>query len=296
MSTQPPYQPHTAKQQKSATQRSELIAQACRLIQDSASMPSLEQLALQAKLSPAYFHKLFKSETGLTPKAYGDAQRAARLRNKLKNANSITEAIYEADYNTSSRFYETAETRLGMLPNVFREGGHKMQIHFAVGQCELGAILVAQSQRGICAIFLGDDPDALIDELHNRFPKAELLAGDHQFEQLVAQVVGFVQAPNLGLNLPLDIQGTAFQERVWQVLRDIPPGETLNYTEVAQRVGSPKAVRAVAGACAANLLAVAIPCHRVIRLDGGLSGYRWGVERKRELLRRENKTPKPKIL
>lgn len=162
-------------------------------------------------------------------------------------------------------------------------------IRFAVGQCSLGAILVAQSQRGICAIFLGDDPDVLVRELQDRFPKAQLIGGDADFEQLMAQVVGFVEAPSVGLNLPLDVQGTAFQERVWQALTQIPPGETVNYTEIAERIGMPKAVRAVAGACGANKIAVAIPCHRVVRRDGGIAGYRWGVDRKRELLRRELK-------
>jgi AraC family transcriptional regulator, regulatory protein of adaptative response / methylated-DNA-[protein]-cysteine methyltransferase len=174
-----------------------------------------------------------------------------------------------------------------MTPSRYRAGGRDEAIQFAVGECLLGAILVARSERGLCAILLGDEPEALLQELQERFPAATLCGGDGDFERLVAQVVGFVEAPRLGLELPLDIRGTAFQQRVWSALQAIPPGQTLSYGELAERIGAPKAVRAVAGACAANALAVAIPCHRVVRRDGGLSGYRWGIARKRVLLERE---------
>ncbi|MGN6702056.1 MAG: methylated-DNA--[protein]-cysteine S-methyltransferase, partial [Burkholderiaceae bacterium] len=170
----------------------------------------------------------------------------------------------------------------------YRAGGARETIRFAVGQCALGAILVASSARGVCAILLGDDPDALARDLQDRFPRAELVGGDRDFERHVAAVVGFVDAPAIGLDLPLDVRGTAFQQRVWQALREIPAGSTVSYTELADRIGQPQAVRAVASACAANPLAVAIPCHRVVRRDGGLSGYRWGVERKRALLATES--------
>ena len=176
---------------------------------------------------------------------------------------------------------------LGMTPKRYRAGGTDTTIRFAIGECTLGAILVAASTRGICAILMGDDPDALARDLQKRFPRAELLGGDAGFERWVAQVVGFVEQPRLGLDLPLDVRGTAFQQRVWQALQKIPVGSTASYTEIAQRIGAPKSVRAVASACAANALAVAIPCHRVVRTDGGLSGYRWGVTRKRALLDRE---------
>ncbi len=166
-------------------------------------------------------------------------------------------------------------------------GGDGVTIRFAVAQCSLGAILVAQSERGICAILMDDDPAVLVKDLQDRFPKAHLIGGDTDFEQLVARVIAFVEAPAIGLDLPLDLRGTAFQERVWQALRKIPVGSTLSYADIAARIGAPRAVRAVARACAANRLAVAVPCHRVVRQDGALSGYRWGVERKRELLRRE---------
>ncbi len=270
------------------TARTALVAQACRQIEAADSPPPLAALAAQAGLSPAHFHRVFKAETGLTPKAYASAERARRLRQQLSQPDaSVTEAIYAAGFQSSSRFYETSTQRLGMAARDWRAGGTGAQIHFAVGQCTLGAILVAQSQRGICAILLGDDPDFLLRDLQDRFPLARLIGADADFEQLVAQVVGFVEAPALGLNLPLDVRGTAFQERVWQALREIPPGTTVNYSQLAERIGAPQSQRAVAQACAANHIAVAIPCHRVVRRDGALSGYRWGVERKRELLRRE---------
>lgn len=271
-----------------AAGRAAVVARACRLIESSETPPPLDDLAVEVGMSPFHFHRLFKAETGLTPKAYSSAYRARKLREELSTSKaSITDAIYGAGFNSNSRFYEAADALLGMRARDYRAGGAGAVMRFAVGQCTLGAILVAQSQRGICAILLGDDPDALVRDLQDQFPKAEIIGADGDFEQLIAQVVGFIEAPAIGLQLPLDVQGTAFQERVWRVLRDIPPGATASYTEIATRIGSPKAVRAVAQACAANHMAVAIPCHRVVRRDGDLSGYRWGVDRKRELLRRE---------
>jgi len=209
------------------------------------------------------------------------------LREGLAGGEAVTQAIYGAGYSSSGRFYEEAQGVLGMTPTDFKSGGADLPIHFAVGQCSLGAILVAASSKGVCAILIGDDPDALVQDLQKRFHRARLLGGDAGFEQVVARVVGMVESPKLGLDLPLDIRGTAFQQRVWRALQEIPPGQTASYAQIAQSLGSPQSVRAVAGACAANALAVAIPCHRVVRSDGGLSGYRWGVERKRALLARE---------
>ncbi|MGN8251316.1 bifunctional DNA-binding transcriptional regulator/O6-methylguanine-DNA methyltransferase Ada [Pseudomonas sp. SMV7] len=272
----------------SPTRHSQLVTRACRLIEACDPAPSLDQLSAELAISPFHLHRLFKAETGLTPKAYATAFRARRLRAHLADGQrSVTEAIYDAGYNSNSRFYESAEQRLGMRPRQYRAGGAGATIHFALGQCSLGAILVAQSDKGICAILLGDDPEALLRELQDQFPKARLIGGDSAYEQLVAEVVGFVEAPSLGLALPLDVQGTAFQERVWQALREVPAGSRVSYTEIAERIGAPKAVRAVAMACAANHIAVAIPCHRVVRRDGDLSGYRWGVARKAQLLKRE---------
>jgi len=264
-----------------------LVAQLCRQIESSETPPTLMMLAQSAHMSTFHLHRIFKAVTGVTPKAYATAHRTRKIRDKLAHSHSVTDAIYDAGYNANSRFYAESNQLLGMTPQNFRAGGSNASIRFAIGECALGAILVATSERGVCAILLGDEPEALTHDLQDRFPKAELIGGDAQFEQLIAKVVGFVELPRIGLDLPLDVRGTAFQQRVWQVLQKIPAGSTMSYSEIAQHMGTPKAARAVAGACAANPLAVAIPCHRVVRNDGALSGYRWGVERKRALLERE---------
>ena len=274
-------QPHAAR-----------VTRACRAIEAAATPPSLEALARVAGLSPFHFHRVFKAVTGLTPRAYAAAQRERRLREQLdpsRGAPRVTDAIFDAGFNSSASAYAGAAAALGMSPSAYRAGGTATRIRFAVGQCSLGAILVAEGERGLCAILLGDDPEALVRDLQDRFRNADLVGGDAGFERVVATVVGFVEAPRLGLDLPLDIRGTAFQKRVWQALRALPPGTTSTYAQVARSIGAPAATRAVAGACAANPLAVAIPCHRVVRSDGGLSGYRWGVERKRALLERERR-------
>ncbi len=276
-----------ADQTTMAAQHAAIVAEACRCIERADNPPTLDALAAQAGLSPYHFHRVFKAVTGLTPKAYADAHRARKLRTRLGRSGSVTEAIYDAGFNSNSRFYEASDQMLGMTASRYRAGGANTDIRFAVGECSLGSILVAQSERGVCAILLGDDPDALARELQDQFPKANLIGGDAGFEQLIARVVGLIEAPSLGLDLPLDVRGTAFQERVWQALREIPAGTTASYAEIAARIGAPRAMRAVAQACGANHIAVAIPCHRVVRSDGQLSGYRWGVERKRELLDRE---------
>jgi AraC family transcriptional regulator, regulatory protein of adaptative response / methylated-DNA-[protein]-cysteine methyltransferase len=263
------------------------IAKICRRIEDAEKIPTLATLAHEAKLSPYHFHRLFKSVTGVTPRAYAAARRSERVRRELGRSRTVTDAIYDAGFNSGSRFYATSSAVLGMTPSDYRAGGVRAAIRFAVGECSLGSILVARSDKGVCAILLGDDPDLLARELQDRFPRANLIGADSEFEKLVAKIVGFVEAPALGLDLPLDVRGTAFQQRVWQALRKIPAGSTASYSTIAQRIGAPKSVRAVAQACAANSLALAIPCHRVVRQDGGLSGYRWGVERKRALLARE---------
>jgi AraC family transcriptional regulator of adaptative response/methylated-DNA-[protein]-cysteine methyltransferase len=269
-------------------QHAETVAAICRWIEREEETPPLQALARRAGLSPYHFHRVFKAVTGLTPRAYAAAHRTRRVREQLRRSRTITEAIYDAGYNSGGRFYETSNHLLGMTPRDYRAGGADTRIHFAVGECSLGSILVAQSAKGVCAILLGDEPEALVRELEDRFPNATLVGGDPAFERTVAAVVGFIEAPGVGLDLPLDVRGTAFQQRVWQVLREIPVGATATYAEIAARVGSPRSVRAVAQACAANPLAVAIPCHRVVRADGSLSGYRWGVERKRALLDRES--------
>ena len=270
-----------------AARRAAVIAAACRTIESAETTPELAVLARDAGMSRFHFHRVFKAVTGVTPRAYAAACRARRLRAGLPSAGSVTEAIYDAGYGSSGRFYATADALLGMRPREFRAGGVGAVIRFAVGQCSLGAILVAATEKGICTIALGDDADRLVRELQDRFPKANLVGGDRVFERLVARVVGLVERPGAVSDLPFDLRGTAFQQRVWQALRTIPSGATATYTEIAKRVGRSRAVRAVAQACAANPVAVAIPCHRVVRRDGGLGGYRWGIERKRALLQRE---------
>ncbi|WP_353192442.1 bifunctional DNA-binding transcriptional regulator/O6-methylguanine-DNA methyltransferase Ada [Pandoraea pnomenusa] len=264
-----------------------LITAACRRIEAAETPPTLDTLAAEAGLSPHYFHRLFRAVTGVTPRAYANGRRAERVRDALPAAGSVTSAFYDAGFNSNGRFYASADALLGMKPTAFRAGGKAESIRFAVAQCSLGALLVAATSRGLCAISLGDDPDALLRDLQDRFPKAELVGADAEFERWVAQVVGFVESPGIGLSLPLDVRGTAFQQRVWQALREVPAGETASYAQIAERIGAPRAVRAVAQACASNKLAVAIPCHRIVRNDGALSGYRWGVERKRALLAQE---------
>jgi AraC family transcriptional regulator of adaptative response/methylated-DNA-[protein]-cysteine methyltransferase len=269
-------------------ERAAAVARLCRLIEEAERPPALAELAERAGLSAGHLHRVFREVTGLTPRAYAAAHRARRVRRELERSETVTAAFHRAGYGSSGRFYEESSRVLGMTPASYRAGGAGEEIRFAVGECSLGSILVARSERGVCAILLGDDPDALARDLEDRFPRAEIIGGDAGFERLVARVVGFVEAPRLGLDLPLDVRGTAFERRVWEALSAVPAGGTASYEEIARRIGSPRSARAVARACAANPLAVAIPCHRVVRKDGGLAGYRWGVERKRALLERES--------
>jgi AraC family transcriptional regulator of adaptative response/methylated-DNA-[protein]-cysteine methyltransferase len=270
-----------------AEQYTARVTQACRIIEGTENIPILDVLARQAGMSTYHFHRVFKKVTGLTPRQYALVQRGRKVRDELGRGGSVTGAIFDAGYSSNSRFYEKSNKILGMTPTRYRAGGIDTKIRFAIGECSLGSILVAQSDRGICAILLGEDAEKLVRDLQDSFPRADLIGGDADFEQLVAQVVGFIEAPGIGLDLPLDVRGTSFQQRVWQALCEIPVGQTVSYTDIARRIGSPRAVRAVAQACAANRLAVAIPCHRVVRNDGALAGYRWGMERKRSLLEKE---------
>ncbi|MGV2904752.1 bifunctional transcriptional activator/DNA repair enzyme AdaA [Achromobacter sp. AGC25] len=267
-------------------QHAAAVERACRAL-EAEQPPDLSALAEQAGMSRFHFHRIFKAATGITPKAYANALRASRARQQLKQSASVTDAMYEAGFNSSGRFYEAAPAILGMTPTAFRRDGEGVDIRFAVAQCSLGALLVAASSTGICEIALDADPEQLVRNLQDRFKAARLIGADTEFEAWVAAVVGFVEDPSRGLELPLDVRGTAFQRRVWEALRDIPAGTTATYTDIAERIGSPRAVRAVARACATNNIALAIPCHRVVRTDGSLAGYRWGIERKRVLLARE---------
>jgi AraC family transcriptional regulator, regulatory protein of adaptative response / methylated-DNA-[protein]-cysteine methyltransferase len=263
------------------------VAKACKLIVDAEEPLALNALAEAIGMSPSHFHRMFKSMTGLTPKAYATAHRARRMHEELSQPGTVTSAIYNSGFNSNGRFYAESNKRLGMKPTEFKAGGEGATIRFAVGECSLGSILVAASDLGICSIAIGNAPDTLVRELQDRFPNAKLIGGDKQFERMVARVVAFVENPSVGLELPLHVQGTAFQQRVWKALCEIPCGTTCTYSELAQKLGQPNATRAVAGACAANKLAGAFPCHRVVRTNGSLSGYRWGVERKEKLLQVE---------
>ena len=265
------------------------IAQACRLIETADEAPKLDDLAAAVGLSPYHFHRIFKQALGVTPKAYATAHRANRMREGLGRSGTVTEAIYDAGFNSNGRFYANASEVLGMTPTDFRAGGAGQAIRYAIGTCSLGSVLVAASEKGVCAILFGDEPESLGKELQVMFPRARIIGGDKDFEELTGKVLAFVEDPAKGLDLPLDVRGTAFQHRVWEALRRIPVGSTASYSEIAKKIGAPQAVRAVARACATNRIAVAIPCHRVVRSDGGLSGYRGGVERKRALLAKEAK-------
>ena len=265
------------------------IAQACRLIETADEAPKLDDLAAAVGLSPYHFHRIFKQALGVTPKAYATAHRANRVREGLGRSGTVTEAIYDAGFNSNGRFYANASEVLGMTPTDFRSGGAGQAIRYAIGTCSLGSVLVAASEKGVCAILFGDEPESLGKELQVMFPRARIIGGDKDFEELTGKVLAFVEDPAKGLDLPLDVRGTAFQHRVWEALRRIPVGSTASYSEIAKKIGAPQAVRAVARACATNRIAVAIPCHRVVRSDGGLSGYRGGVERKRALLAKEAK-------
>lgn len=270
-----------------AARRAQLVAAACRVLDEAVDAPDLATLARQVGVSPFHLHRTFRAATGITPKAYTVARRAERLRGSLRSGLPVTESIYDAGFASVAPFYSSSNDRLGMTPSEFRHGGTDVDVLFAVGQCSLGTILVAVSARGVCAIAFGD-PDDLVRDVQDQFHAARLVGDHEEFNRVMAQVIALVEDPGADASLiPLDIRGTAFQERVWQALRRIPPGRTASYAEVAASIGSPTSVRAVAGACAANQLAVAIPCHRVVRTDGTISGYRWGVERKSALLERE---------
>ena len=276
-----PHLPPLAERQREA------VARVCRLIDAADEAPDLDSLAQAAGMSRFHFHRVFKAQTGITPKAYAAARRGERVRRGLAQGAPVLDALFDAGYGSSTRFYAGAQAVLGMAPAHYRAGGRGETIRFAIGQCSLGAILVAATGRGICAILIGDRPEPLVEDLQARFPRAELRGAEEGFERTVALVIGLVEQPRIGLDLPLDVRGTAFQQRVWQALRAIPSGQTVTYAELAERVGLAGGARAVAGACAANPVAVAIPCHRVVRTGGALSGYRWGIERKRTLLERE---------
>lgn len=281
--------------------RNEAVKAACEQMTKSSTNLSLESLAETAHLSPHHFHRVFKSVTGLTPKEYQKAVQKSRVTEALGSNKTVTDAIFDAGFNSSGRFYEDADAMLGMTARSYRDGGANEDIRYAVKPCNLGAtpslVIVAATTRGVCTVEFGDSAEDLTRRLRERFPNANFRAADEIFKKWLAHILEYIEKPSVQprglLDLPLDVQGTVFQQRVWKALRNIPAGETLSYSEVAQKIGKPKAVRAVASACAGNSIAVLIPCHRVIRADGELSGYRWGIERKAELLKRESEKETP---
>lgn len=270
------------------------IEAACRDIESAETPPNLRTLAFAAGMSPHHFHRRFREITGVTPKAYADSVRRERLRKELPKARSVTDAAVTAGFNSSSRFYTTVKATLGMAPRRYKSGGAGLTLAVATSPCSLGIVLVAATDIGIAAIFLGDDADQLQRDVVSRFPKATLVAAGKHTAEHVRDVIAMIDRGTSGNSLALDIQGTAFEHKVWSALRDIPLGATASYSEIATRIGAPTATRAVARACAANKIAVAIPCHRVIASDGNLTGYRWGIDRKRQLLDRErDRSSKP---
>jgi AraC family transcriptional regulator of adaptative response/methylated-DNA-[protein]-cysteine methyltransferase len=266
------------------------IIHACRIIEESEISMRLDELASQVNLSPYHFHRLFKKIVGVTPKQYSARHQSQRFHKSLKSSPSVTDAIYTAGYGSSGSAYDKKRDQLAMKPTVYRKGADGVTITYGLAQCFLGWVIVAATDRGICAIEFGDDSDTLPGQVQASFPNAQLTKADRGFETLIKEVVGFIESPEDMFQVPLDIQGTAFQQQVWEILRQIKPGKTMSYTDVAERLGKPNAVRAVASACASNKLAVVIPCHRVISKSGKTGGYRWGTERKKKLLQSEKET------
>lgn len=276
-----PNQPELLQRQR------EIIERVCQLIEQSEASLSLDQLSHSADMSRFHFQRTFKKIVGITPKQFQQALRNARVQRSLHDECSVTDAIFAAGFNSSGHFYADAKKILGMKPQQFQRGGAETIIRYGIVPCTLGMLLLAATDKGICSIELGDCTQDLAGALRRQFPRAQLVSMDAQVEQWLREIVQFIERPHSALQLPLDIQGTVFQRQVWQALRDIPLGTTASYTEIAVRIGKPNAVRAVATACASNRLALAIPCHRVIRGNGELAGYRWGIERKQQLLQRE---------
>jgi len=269
-------------------ERNTLVTKACRYIEQAETTPALAEIAAYVGLSPHHFQRIFKTVTGITPKAYGTRHRTQHVKARLRSTNTVTEAIYDAGYSTSSRFYENAQSFLGMTAKAFRAGGRGQTIGYVIRPCVFGMMLLAATKKGVCSIQLGENSTELSARLKADFPDAALAKDDPVIEGWVDAAIALIageQSQNQAL--PLDIQGTAFQQQVWAALQKIPMGTQISYTELAAQIERPKAVRAVASACARNPVAVAIPCHRVIGKNGALSGYRWGIERKRALLARE---------
>lgn len=274
-------------QKNTKNRHCKIIKKACEIMDNSDGKIKLDELADTVGMSAYHFHRVFKEQTGVTPKEYLQTKNRNQVQQNISTHDSITAAVYDSGFSSNSRFYEKSNQLLGMTPKKFKSGGKNEVIYFSIGKCSLGSFLVAKSAKGLCRISINNDPEVLIKELQDAFSHAELIGGDAEFDLIVAKVVGLIEHPGNDTELPLDIRGTAFQQKVWKALREIPAGETVTYSYIAQKIGMPKSYRAVANACGANKLAVAVPCHRVVRNDGSLGGYRWGLDRKKVLINRE---------
>ncbi len=274
--------------------QTETVVQACRILETEDEI-SLENLGEKLKFSAFHLQKIFKEIIGISPKKYVENLRLKKFKSEIKKGNDVVSAIYESGYGSSRALYENVSSKMGMTPKVYQKGGKNMKIEFTVADCSLGKMLVAQTEKGVCSVTFGDDKNDLETILHNEFPKAEINHNQTNLKQSVEIILEHLSGKNKQIDLPLDLQATAFQMQVWELLRKIPFGETLSYQQVAEKIGNKKAVRAVARACASNRVAVVIPCHRVIGSNGSLSGYRWGIERKKELLEQEKSKKSAKI-
>ncbi len=264
----------------------EMVIHACNLIESDDQM-SLEDLSRELGLSPAHFQRTFTEIVGVSPKKYAEVKRFERFKDEIRGGSDVVTAMYEAGYGSSSRLYEKASANLGMTPAIYKKGGKGMKINYIITDCELGKLLVARTPRGICSVTFGDSNEKLAAGLRTEYPNADIVSDDHDLRKATDAILQYLEGKNKRLVLPLDLQATAFQMQVWDFLRKIPYGETRSYSEVAEQLGDKKKVRAVAQACAKNRVAMVIPCHRVVAANGGLSGYRWGVERKKRLLEKE---------
>lgn len=264
----------------------EIVLRACGII-EIAEQISLDNLSAELDLSPAYLQKTFKEIIGVSPKKYAEIKRLEKFKSEIKNGSDVTGAMYDAGFGSSSRLYENVAEKIGMTPKTYAKKGKNMKIDFTITDCDLGKLLVARTEKGVCAVTFGDDDQSLTENLHQEYANAEIGRDEKNLKEYVKAILANLEGANKTLDLPLDLQATAFQMRVWDVLRKIPYGETVSYQDVAEKLGNKNAVRAVATACASNRVALVIPCHRVVRNNGELSGYRWGVERKKQILDKE---------
>ena len=273
---------------EAANLQTRIVLRACELL-ESEEQISLEDLSAELNLSAAHLQKMFKEIIGVSPKKYAQAKRLEKFKNELKDGNDVTSAMYEAGFNSSSRLYENVSNKLGMTPKTYAKKGANMKIDYTITDCDLGKLLVARTEKGVCAVTFSDDAETLTANLFNEYKNAEIAENNANLKDYVEAILANLKGTNKTLDLPTDLQATAFQMRVWDILRKIPYGETVSYQQVAEKLGNAKAVRAVATACASNRVALVIPCHRVVRSSGELSGYRWGISRKKQLLEQESK-------